>query len=219
VHYHVETVQRFARTVEEHVVAALASRVKFGVQPLKQGGRVSDLEDCCYWIPKRLSVGSGFVRLQKAEAELLAFFIITANREKVEVQCFSWKSVRIGTPLVWLLDSHRSPQSNVQRSESLLAVQDRGEFSIRKRAEFRAMGRVSLMINLNKTVELKLPASVRLNLPKQKCAEWITLHEAIEQPANLLWFPNKLALNRRQHVEVSTDRVERVLDCQSGLVH
>jgi hypothetical protein len=56
------------------------------------------------------------------------------------------------------------------------------------------------MVVLNKAVELELGALLRLHLPEQKGPEGISLHEAVEQSANLIGLPDELSLDSRQHV-------------------
>ena len=59
------------------------------------------------------------------------------------------------------------------------------------------MGLVSLMIFKDEIVVFELAAVPRLDLPVQECAKRVALHEAVEETANLVRPPYKLALNSR----------------------
>ena len=81
------------------------------------------------------------------------------------------------------------------------------------------MGVVALVVVENEVEELELTAVLRSDTPVKKCAEWIALHEAVEQPTNLLWLPHELPLDRGQHQIVSVDFVKGLFDGMARLVH
>jgi hypothetical protein len=56
------------------------------------------------------------------------------------------------------------------------------------------MGGVPLVIIKNKVVELELITGCRLDLPEQERAEWIALHQAVEEALDLLRFPSVSAI-------------------------
>jgi hypothetical protein len=64
-------------------------------------------------------------------------------------------------------------------------------------SELRAVSGIALVVVEDKVVEFEFAAGLGLDLPEQKCAKGITLHEAIEQPFDLLRLPNELSLNGR----------------------
>ena len=49
-------------------------------------------------------------------------------------------------------------------------------------------------------IPVLLGAVLGLNVPEQEGPKWVPLHEAIEQPLNLLRLPDELTLNRGKNV-------------------
>jgi hypothetical protein len=71
---------------------------------------------------------------------------------------------------------HGSPKTDIERGKPLLTVQDGGHGLIVECWEFRAMSGVALMIIKNEIVEFEFSARRCVDFPKQKGAEWVSLH-------------------------------------------
>jgi hypothetical protein len=54
---------------------------------------------------------------------------------------------------------------------------------------------VALMIFPAEVKKAEFFCSLRLDLPKQEGPNWETLHETVEQFADLIWIPHKFALD------------------------
>jgi len=77
----------------------------------------------------------------------------------------------------------------------LLAVQYRCHLSIKDGRKRSAVGTVTLMIISDEIEELELPAILGSYSPVQERADRKSLHDAVEQAANLLRLPHEFALN------------------------
>ena len=67
------------------------------------------------------------------------------------------------------------------------------------------MGIVTLVVISNEIEELELPAILGSYSPVKERAERVSLHDTVEQAANLLRPPNEFALNGGKHKIVAVD--------------
>ena len=81
------------------------------------------------------------------------------------------------------------------------------------------MGIVPLMVVENEVIEIELVAAFWIHSPVEEGAKGITLHEAIEQPVNLLGSPHKLSLDGRKYEVITLDLIKGLFDSMPGLVH
>ena len=77
---------------------------------------------------------------------------------------------------------------------------------------------VSLMVIENKIVKLEPVAIFWPDLPVEEGTDRITLHEAVEEPANLARSPDELTLDGRQHELMLVDCIKGFSDGAAGLV-
>lgn len=76
-----------------------------------------------------------------------------------------------------------------------------------------------LIIVENKSVFAIVRRTLQLGTPEQELSEHAILHQAFEQPANLIRAPHEFQLDRRQHVFVRNDLVQGLRNGSVLLLH
>jgi hypothetical protein len=156
--------------------------------------------------------GLGFIRAQEPEVVLDPQVVVLASMQQIQIEELLRVGERVVRPHAWKLRCERPAQTDVERRQSLLAVQDRRDGPAAQRTGRRAVGVVALVVVAHEVVEGETTGIALVDLPHEERADGIAPHQAVVQPRDLVARPDELTLNRRQHVLATMDLLQRAGD-------